>query len=396
LPGRSRRALRALVAACWCAALAALPPAGSAADPYEIYSISALTGGLSFVGKTGADALQAYEEVFNKSGGINGRPIHFVIEDAQTNPQIAIQLFNELGTKHLPFVMGPTSAAECNAVFALVKSGPVTWCYSSAVNGEPGSFQFQTSATNYDYNAAAIHWLRLRGLTRLALITPTDATGQTYDRAILAILALPENKSLTLVDHEHFNPADVSVAAQISKIHASGAQVLLVGTAGSPAGVVFHGVTDAGLNLPVVTGNGNASQAFMKQYAAILPKELYVESTHCLAPSAITDRAEKAAFDAYTAAMTSRGIAVDCLQALAWDPALILTTALRRVGTNATAEQLRAYLLNARIAGVNGTYDFKRVPQRGLDERNVVIIRWDEPRSAWIPVSKPGGDPLGK
>jgi branched-chain amino acid transport system substrate-binding protein len=373
------------------AALFVAPSTSGAADPYEIYSISALTGGLSFVGKTGTDALQAYEDYFNKTGGIKGRPIHFVIADAQTNPQVAIQLFNEWGPKHLPFVMGPTSAAECNAVFALVKSGPVTWCYSSAVNGQPGSFEFQTSATNYDYNAAAIHWLRLRGLTHIALITPTDATGQTYDRAIDAILALPENKSITLVDREHFNPGDVSVAAQISKIHASTAQMLIVGTAGSPAGVVFHGITDAGLDLPVITGNGNASQAFMKQYAAILPKELYVESTHCLAPSAITERAERAAFDAYTAAMTARGIAVDCLQALGWDPALILTTALRQVGTNATPDQLRSALAGMKIAGVNGTYDFKRVPQRGLDERNVVIIRWNEAKSTWIPASRAGG-----
>ena len=385
------RVMRAFAAALGLAALALAPVTGGAADPYEIYSISSLTGGLSFVGKTGADALAAYEDAFNKSGGIGGRPIHFVIEDAQTNPALALQLFNELGPKHLSFVMGPTSAAECNAVFALVKTGPVTWCYSSAVNGEPGSFQFQTSATNYDYNAAAIHWLRLRGLTKIALITPTDATGQTYDRAIDAILALPENKSMTLVDHEHFNPGDVSVAAQISKIHAAGAQVLLVGTAGSPTAVVFHGLTDAGLDIPVLTGNGNASQAFMKQYAAILPKELYVESTHCLAPSAITDRAEKAAFAAYTAAMTAHGVPVDCLQALAWDPALILTTALRRVGTNAGPDQLRAYLLNAKIAGVNGTYDFKRVPQRGLDEHNVVIIRWNEAKNTWIPASKAGG-----
>jgi branched-chain amino acid transport system substrate-binding protein len=386
--------LRLLIGILCAVALVVAPKSGGAADPYEIYSISSLTGGLAFVGKTGSDALKAYEDYFNKSGGINGRPIHFVIEDAQTNPQLAVQLFNELGSKHLSFVMGPTSAAECNAVFAMVKSGPVAWCYSSAVNGQPGSFEFQTSATNYDYNSAALRWLRLRGLTRIALITPTDATGQTYDRAIDAILALPENKSLTLVDREHFSPADVSVAAQISKIRASAAQVLLVGTAGLPAGTVFHGVTDAGLNIPVVTGNGNASQAFMKQYAAILPKELYVESTHCLAPSAITDRAEKAAFDAYTTAMTTRGVAVDCLQALGWDPALILTSALRRVGTNATAEQLRAYLAGMKIAGVNGTYDFKRVPQRGLDERNVVMIRWNEAKSTWIPASKPGGTPL--
>jgi branched-chain amino acid transport system substrate-binding protein len=88
-------------------------------------------------------------------------------------------------------------------------------------------------------------------------------------------------------------------------------------------------------------------------------------------------------------------VPVDCLQSLAWDPALILTTALRKVGTNATPEQLRAYLANMRgVAGVNGTYDFRRVPQRGLDDRAVVIIRWNEANSTWVPASKVGGAPL--
>ena len=389
------RLLRFLFGAFCALTLAVAPTFGGAADPYEIYSIQAMTGGLAFVGKAGADALQAYEEYFNKSGGINGRPIHFILEDAATNPAIALQLTNELAPKRLAFIMGPTSAAECNAVFALAKTGPVIWCYSSAVNGQPGSFEFQTSATNYDYNVAAMRWLRGRGLTRIALITPTDATGQAYDRAIDTILQLPDNKSIVLVDREHFNPADVSVAAQISKIAAAHAQVLFVGTAGTPAGVAFHGVTDVGLNIPVITGNGNASEAFMKQYAAILPKELYVESTHCLAPAAITDKGEKSAYATYVAAMGARNVPVDCLQSLAWDPALLLTTALRHVGTNATPEQLRAYLAGMRnVAGVNGTYDFQRVPQRGLDDRAVVIIRWNAANNTWVPASKVGGAPL--
>jgi branched-chain amino acid transport system substrate-binding protein len=150
-----------------------------------------------------------------------------------------------------------------------------------------------------------------------------------------------------------------------------------------------------GLNIPVITGNGNASEAFMKQYAAILPKELYVESTHCLAPAAITDKAEKSAYDTYVAAMRAHNVPVDCLQSLAWDPALLLTTALRHVGTNATAEQLRTYLAGMRnVAGVNGTYDFQRVPQRGLDDRAVVMIRWNETNNTWVPASKVGGAPL--
>jgi branched-chain amino acid transport system substrate-binding protein len=389
------RTLRIAAGALIAAAIALPPLGGRAADPYDIYVIQALTGSLSFVGHSGADALAAYEVYFNKTGGIDGRPIHFVLQDSQTNPALALQLQNQLVAKNPPFIIGPTAAAECNAVYATVKTGPLSWCYSSAVNGKPGSFEFQTSATNLDYNTAAIRWLRARGKTKLALIAPTDATGQAYDRAIDAILALPENRTVTLVDREHFNPGDVSVAAQIAKIRASGAQVLLVGTAGSAAGTVFHGMTDAGLDIPAVTGNGNASQAFMKQYADILPKELYVESTHCLAPAAISGKAEKAAYDAYVNAMTAHGVAVDCLQSLAWDPALILTSALRKLGTNATAEQLRAYIATLTdFPGVNGTYDFKRVPQRGLDDQAVVIIRWNEATSTWIPVSKPGGAPI--
>jgi branched-chain amino acid transport system substrate-binding protein len=386
---------RMLAGALCAVSLALAPSFGGAADPYEIYSLTAMTGGLSFVGKAAQDGLLAYEQYFNKTGGINGRPIHFVIEDTQTNPTIGKQLFNALQSQHLPFVLGPESAAECNAVWATAKTGPVVWCYSSAVDATPGSFEFQTSAMNLDYTIAAIRWLRDRHLTRIAMITATDATGQTYDKTLLSILEMPEYKSVTLVDQEHFNPSDVSVDAQMSKVRGSGAQALIVGTAGSPAGLAFHAYTDIGLDIPVITGNGNASQAFMKQYAAILPKELYVESTHCLAPAAITDKAEKAAYDAYVAAMTAHGAPVDCLQSLAWDPALLLTTALRHTGTNVTADQLRAYIAGMRgVAGVNGTYDFKRVPQRGLDDHAVVIVRWNETNGTWVPVSKGGGAPL--
>jgi branched-chain amino acid transport system substrate-binding protein len=390
------RWLRGGLAALCILAFLVAPRAGGAAEPYDIYSITDMTGGLSFIGKAVSDALTSYEDAFNKSGGINGRPIHFVIEDAQTNPKIALQLVNDLLPKNLPFILGPSLSAECNAVFPLARNGPVVWCYSTAVNAQPGTYEFQTLPTNYDYNVDAMRWVRARGLTRIALISPTDATGEAYDRSIDNILKLPDNRALTLVGSEHFNPGDVSVAAQMSKIRASGAQVLFVGSAGATAATAFHGVTDAGLEIPVITGNGNASEAYMKQYAAVLPKELYVESTHCLAPRSIVNKAERAAFDAYAAAMTAHKIPLDCaVQAIGWDPALILTSALRKLGTNVTAEQLRTYVDNlTNFPGVGGTYDFKRVPQRGIDDAAGVIVRWDAAKSSWVPASKMGGAPL--
>jgi hypothetical protein len=40
-----------------------------------------------------------------------------------------------------------------------------------------------------------------------------------------------------------------------------------------------------------------------------------------------------------------------------------------------------------------GRYDFREVPQRGLNEQSVIITKWDAQKDWWVPVSKPGGAP---
>jgi hypothetical protein len=46
--------------------------------------------------------------------------------------------------------------------------------------------------------------------------------------------------------------------------------------------------------------------------------------------------------------------------------------------------------------GINGIYNFKEVPQRGLKAGNAVVTRWDTQAQNWIPVSQPSGTPLQK
>lgn len=192
-------------------ALGSARPAG-AAEPYEIPVIASLTGALSFIGATSVEALRAFEDTFNNAGGLDGRPIHFVIADDQTNPQVAVQLMNQIAAKNPPFILGPTSSGDCNAVFPLARSGPVVYCFSTAVAARSGTFEFQALNTNFDMNVGGMRFLRMRGWKRIALISPTDATGQTYDRGLDAILQMPEFKGMTLVAREHFNPGDVTCA----------------------------------------------------------------------------------------------------------------------------------------------------------------------------------------
>jgi branched-chain amino acid transport system substrate-binding protein len=96
-------------------------------------------------------------------------------------------------------------------------------------------------------------------------------------------------------------------------------------------------------------------------------------------------------FDAYAAAKAKPDIAA----ALAWDYGMLIADTLQAVGLDGTPEMVRAHIAATKDwAGVNGIYDFTRVPQRGLDVTDSVVTRWQPDRQTWTIVSKPGGAPL--
>jgi branched-chain amino acid transport system substrate-binding protein len=88
-------------------------------------------------------------------------------------------------------------------------------------------------------------------------------------------------------------------------------------------------------------------------------------------------------------------VSPDISAALAWDAGMLAVEALRAVGPNGTPEQVRAFLAGVKDwGGINGIYDFAKVPQRGLDENDAVVTRWEADQKTWTIVSKPGGLPF--
>jgi branched-chain amino acid transport system substrate-binding protein len=103
----------------------------------------------------------------------------------------------------------------------------------------------------------------------------------------------------------------------------------------------------------------------------------------------------KSAVQAYLSSLAAIGIKPDYGEASMWDPAMLVVTALRKLGPAASAAQIRDYIDGlSHWAGADGIYDFKALPQRGLDDRNVIVIRWDAAKGTWVGVSRPGGIPL--
>ena len=74
---------------------------------------------------------------------------------------------------------------------------------------------------------------------------------------------------------------------------------------------------------------------------------------------------------------------------------MLMAHALRSLGADATALQVRDFLIHLKgYAGINGIYDFEKVPQRGVDIEDAVVTRWSPQANTWQVVSKPTGAPL--
>jgi branched-chain amino acid transport system substrate-binding protein len=373
--------------------LATVPLAGRAADPLEIHTILPLTGPGAFLGKQQQLAASVVEDLVNKSGGVHGRPIKFVIEDDQSNPQIAVQLVNGAIAQHPAVVIGGSLAAICNAIIPLVNNGPVLYCLSPGVHPADGSYVFSANITAEGMLAGASSYARQRGWLRVAAITSTDTTGQDADRGIDA--TFNAQNGFQIVDREHFNPTDISVAAQIARVKASGAQVLIAWATGTPVATVLRATQDAGLDIPLVLGSGNVTYAQMKAYAGFLPKNALFPANAPFGASQLPKGALKQRVTEFYDAFKAVGVRPDVGQITPWDALLLIVSAYRKLGPDATAAQVREYLTNLRgYVGAMGPYDFRAKPQRGLDESNVLMVRWDTAADTWVGVSTLGGKPL--
>jgi branched-chain amino acid transport system substrate-binding protein len=377
-----------------CIVVSTLP---AAAEPYDLNVILSLTGGASFLGKAEQQSLSLAEKWVNETGGIQGHPLHLVFHDDQSSPQTAVQLASQVVAGRPAVEIGANLVAMCNAMAPLMQSGPVMYCLSPGIHPPAGSFVFTSSVSTYDLSKVLIRYFRMKGWTRLAIITSTDASGQDAEKGINVNLALPENKDIQVVGREHFNPTDVSVSAQIETIKAAQPQAFIAWSTGAPVGTIFKGIVQAGLDVPVGTTDGNMTFAQMTQYAAFLPKQLFIPAAEWAmhGSTAKRDPAVLAAQDRFDAVFKAAGVTPDVASALAWDPAMIVIEALRKLGPDATAPQVRDFISHLKgYAGVDGVYDFEREAQRGLDESDAVVTLWDPAAKSWRPVSEPAGKPL--
>ncbi len=368
-------------------------PTGS---PYVIHAILSVTGSASFLGGEEKTALLALQNQVNSSGGIDGHPLKFEVGDNQTTASVSVSLASPLIGKVPILIVGSITTVDRPVDALIGSSGPVTYDMSPGDHPKRGSYVYSSGNSTTNQTQAFINYAEGQGWTRLAAITSTDASGQDGWNGINKAVTDSGGK-VTMLDHETFDPHAVSVTTQLSKIKAKNPQALLIWTTGTPFSTVVKGMQQLGMQgVPTMTTNGNESYKELVNLAGTLPSGLYFPSSQYQVPlDKLTGKARQVSEDFHNAMKAAGQPVPDEGNALAWDPALLLVSAVKTLGVDATAAQIQKYLSSQTdFVGVGGTYNFTdpSIPDnRGLNISSVYIAKWDSSARDWVAVSGQAG-----
>jgi branched-chain amino acid transport system substrate-binding protein len=391
-----------MLAAIWLSlpALTAMPATTAMAaepsgEPYVINVVLPLSGNAAFLGQEQQQVLQLLTGKVNRQGGIRGQPLQLAFHDDQSSPQTAVQIATEVIATRPAVILGSALVGMCNAMAPLVKNGPLLFCLSPGFHPAAGSFAFTSGAATDDSMRTMLRQFRARGWTRIAMISSTDATGQDADRSMAQVMA--EMPDLRMVEQSHFNLSDVSVIAQLERIKSAQPDALIAWSSGTALATIFKAVLQTGLEVPIGTTAGNFVYAQMARFADLLPPRLFVASA--LFPEhpgyhGLDARVEAVQQDFY-AVLRAGNMLPDNMAGTSWDAGMLVVDALRALGPQASARDLRGWIgSQTDWPGINGLYDFHAKPERGVQQKDTVLTRWDAPSGRFVWASAPGGGAL--
>lgn len=372
-----------LVAACGSSASSApINPNTSTSKtqtPYILHSIVSATGSGAAVGAAEEAALKGAESYVNSTGGIDGHPLQISIQDNQTSPATSVSLASSLIASKVPIIMVGTLGSTVAPVDKLVtSSGPLIWNMTPVIDGPPNSYIFADSASLPQLILASMEYAREQGWTRIAALTTSDTSGVTGLNSLTAALKMPSLSGIKVVANETFDPSSISVAPQLAVIKSSNPQAVFEWSTGTPTTIFYQDYSQAGMTaIPVITGYGNAEPTILKKFASQLPTYLYFANERFELGSAPLTGSAATVTKAFETAMKAQGAAADADAVLSWDPIMIVVAALRHLGVNATATQLRDYIQTMQgFQGAAGTYNFSPTDHRGFSQSSVLMTQW--------------------
>ncbi|CAG2153114.1 ABC transporter substrate-binding protein [Cupriavidus numazuensis] len=334
----------------------------------EIGATVPLTGPAALTGTQYHNSLRLAEEEINKSGGINGKPLRFIFEDAQSSNPAALNAFIKLVQERKPaFVFLSSYSTQNLAVAPEVLKAKIPVMYgggADAISAQKNAYMFRIRPEDSAAAQAIARFVK-QNLKASApgIIYIQNDFGQGAAKAAAKKL---DGLGVKVAGMEAYGANDKDMSAQLLKLKNSGADTIVVMCLPQDGALILRQAKTLGLKMPIIASSAAFTPTAMQLMS---PTDLdnvwgvidVMLDTNRAAATFVKDYKNKFRIDA------------DGYAAAYYDGAMILAQGLRKVG--ADPQKLRDYLASVkRYEGAAGTFSFDEAGN-GVHEVTVVTFK---------------------
>jgi branched-chain amino acid transport system substrate-binding protein len=313
------------------------------------------SGPLSMLGSTLGRTAQAYFEMVNASGGINGRKVTLIsLDDAYSPPRTFEQtrrlvesddvllIFNTVGTNTNQTIHRYLNSRKVPHL--LILTGANRW-------NDPKNFPWTVSGM-FSYEAEARtytrHMLASVQNPRIAILSQNDDSGRDFVRGVKQ--ALGDRARQVIAGEATYEPTDPTIDSQMVALKASGANVLMNFAFGKFAVQSIQRARDIGWRPQMYIASGSSSIAAILRPAGLensVGAMTIANVKNPLDPQWDNDQGMKDYF-AFMARHAPLLDAKDALNVTAYSLSIVLAEVLRRSGNDLSRDNVMAQMRGLR------------------------------------------------
>lgn len=361
------------------AALVALVTAGPvhAEDPIRIGAVISKTGPAAFLGEPQDVTLKHYVDKINKEGGLLGRQVELIVyddaSDANTARTFATRLIEEDG---VVAAIGTSTTGGTLAIAPVFEDAeiPLISLAAGIEIVEPvRPYVFKTPHTDRMVCAKVVADMMAKGFDNIALVTGTDGVGKSMRKECGAAAAA---QSIKIIADESFNPKDVDMTPQLTKIkNTEGVDAVFVGGFGQPLSVVTRNYGQLGITIPQYHSHGSASKTYIELAGTAsegvrLPGPLLVIAGQL--PD--SDPLKPAAVEYANTFKELTGKDVSTFGGYSYDALLLIADAIKRAGSTEPAAIRDALEATKDLPGVTGMFTMSADDHLGINESSLYMV----------------------
>jgi branched-chain amino acid transport system substrate-binding protein len=360
----------------------ALPSSSTGAgssDTIKIGAIVSLTGSYAAIGTPQKQVIESAVKAANDAGGINGKKVEIIFEDDATDPAKAVAAATKLIQQDkVVGIIGSSGTGATMAIRTLVdRAGipEVSMAGGNAVTGKFDKLVFTTAWNNALVAPYELAYMQKHGIKKIGLITDSGAFGKDGKEVVSALVG---KYGIQIVSDQTFNPGDTDMSTQLTNIKNSGADAVVMWTAGAEAATVVKNAKSLGITLPIYGSHGNGRGQFAEGVGATGDGFLFAAG-HVLAPETYgTDSPQYKTATDFIAAFkaANNGAAPSTFAGHAFDAVHIMLDSAKAVNGEVTGPALRdAIEKTSGFQGIGGVFSYSATDHLGLTEKDLTMYQ---------------------